>query len=91
MKINIEIDITPEEFRKLMGWPDVRGFQDELLDHLRQQMQAGAEGYDPISLMKPFMTQAAGTMDAFQKILGGMIQKYGQGEEIDPGQPEEKS
>ncbi len=91
MKINIEIDITPEEFRKLMGWPDIRGFQDELLDHLRQQMQAGAEGYDPLSLMKPFMTQAAGTMDAFQKMLGGMIQNYDQGEEKDPDQPEETS
>ncbi len=91
MKINIEIDITPEEFRKLMGWPDVRGFQDELLDHLRQQMRAGAEGYDPISLMKPFMTQAAGTMDAFQKMVGGMIQNYGQGEEKAPDQPEDKS
>ena len=91
MKINIEIDISPEEFRKLMGWPDVRGFQDELLDHLRQQMRAGAEGYDPLSLMKPFMSQAAGTMDTFQKIMGGLMQNYGQGEEKDTGQPEEKS
>lgn len=36
MKINIEIDITPEEFRKSMGWPDVEAFNRELLDKLRQ-------------------------------------------------------
>ena len=91
MKINIQIDITPEEFRKLMGWPDVRGFQDELLDHLRQQMQAGAEGYDPLSLMKPFMSQAAGTMDTFQKVMGGLMQNYSQDEDKDSPPPENKS
>ncbi len=91
MKVNIEIDVTPEEFRKLMGWPDVRGFQDELLEHLRKQMQAGAEGYDPLSLMKPYLSQAAGTMDAFQTMMGGLMQNYAQGGEQDPDQSDEKS
>jgi len=91
MKVNIEIDVTPEEFRKLMGWPDVRGFQDELLEDLRKQMQAGAEGYDPVSLMQPFLSQAAGTMDAFQKMMGVLMQNYTRDGEQDLDQADEKS
>ena len=86
MKINIEIDLTPEEFRRLMGWPDVRGFQDELLEQFRKQMQAGAEGYDPLSLMKPYLSQAAGTMDTFQKLVSGIMQNYTPAEEQEPDQ-----
>ena len=51
VKIDIEVDITPSEFRELMGWPDVQGFQSELFEQIREKMEAGAEGYDPQSLM----------------------------------------
>ncbi len=91
MKINVEIDVTPEEFRKLMGWPDVRGFQDELIEQLRVQMQAGTEGYDPLSLMKPYLSQAAGTMDSFQKLISGIMQNYAQTQKQNLDQSDEKS
>ena len=76
MKVNIDIDISPEEFRKLMGWPDVQGFQNEIFAQIRKNMDTGVEGYDPLSVMQPFMTQSAGAMDAFQKMLGGFMQVY---------------
>ncbi|OQX30444.1 MAG: hypothetical protein B0D96_03780 [Candidatus Sedimenticola endophacoides] len=79
MKINIEIDITPEEFRKSMGWPDVEAFNRELLDKLRQQMEAGAEGFDPLTLLKPYLTQSASSMEGFQKIMSGMMEGYFRG------------
>ena len=77
MKINIEMDITPSEFRELMGWPDVQGFQSELFDQIREKMNAGAEGYDPQSLLQPFLTQSFGAMESFQKTMGSMMQNYG--------------
>ena len=76
MKINIEIDVTPEEFRKLMGWPDVQGFQNEIFDQIRNNMVTGVEGYDPLSVMQPYMAQSAGAMDAFQKLMSGFMQVY---------------
>ncbi|MCB1760235.1 MAG: hypothetical protein KDI68_10720 [Gammaproteobacteria bacterium] len=76
MKVNIEIDVTPEEFRKLLGWPDVQGFQNELFDQIRQRMDNGADGYDPLSLMQPYIMQSAGAMDAFQKMMSGFMQFY---------------
>ena len=76
MKVNIELDVTPEEFRRLMGWPDVHGFQNEIFEQIRQRMDSGADGYDPLSLMQPYMAQSAGAMDAFQKMMSGFMQFY---------------
>jgi hypothetical protein len=57
MKINVEFDLTPDEFRRSLGLPDVEAFQKELLDRIQKQMESGVEGYDPMSLMQPFLQQ----------------------------------
>lgn len=57
MKINVEFDLTPDEFRRALGLPDVEAFQKNLLDNIQRQMESGVEGYDPMSLMSPFMQQ----------------------------------
>ncbi|SJN11091.1 hypothetical protein CZ787_05160 [Halomonas citrativorans] len=57
MKINIEFDLTPDEFRQALGLPDVEAFQQSLLENIQRQMESGAEGYDPMSLMRPFLQQ----------------------------------
>lgn len=55
MKINVEFDLTPAEFRESLGLPDVEAYQRNMMDRIQQQMEAGVEGYDPWSLMQPFM------------------------------------
>ncbi len=73
MNIKVDVDITPEEMRKLMGLPDVQGFQEDLMTRIREQMDVGAEGYDPQSLMRPFFNNAFASMDAFQKMMSGAM------------------
>jgi hypothetical protein len=73
MQFKIDLDITPEEIRRLMGLPDVQAFQEELFAQIRKQMEAGTEGYDPKSLMRPFMHQATASVELFQKMFGGMM------------------
>jgi len=73
MNIKIDLDITPEEVRRLMGLPDVQAFQDELMNRIREQMDAGVEGYDPQTLMRPFMDNAFASMDVFQKMMSGAV------------------
>lgn len=75
--MKISIDMTPQEMRTLMGWPDVQGLQQEMIDKIREQMNAGAEGYDPLSLMQPFFAQSASSMESFQKMVGNMMSAYG--------------
>ncbi|NBC12993.1 MAG: hypothetical protein GVY09_06535 [Gammaproteobacteria bacterium] len=69
MKIHVDLDITPEEMRKLMGLPDVEAFQQQLLDDIRARMQAGAEGYDPLKLFQPYMASSLAGMDMMQKLF----------------------
>src|SRR5690554_3586352 len=57
MKINVEFDLTPQEFRQAMGLPDVEAFQSTLMARIQEHMEAGAEGYDPMSLMQTFLQQ----------------------------------
>jgi hypothetical protein len=77
MNFKIDVDITPEEMRKLLGLPDISGLQDEMIQKIREQMEAGAEGYDPLSLMKPYMNSGLGSMEAFQKMMMGIMSQYG--------------
>jgi len=78
MKVNIEVDMTPEEFRKAMGMPDVEKFQEELMTRIRQQMEEGVDGYDPLSLMKPFISQSFDSVDTYQKLMMQMLNSYTQ-------------
>jgi hypothetical protein len=43
MKINIEIDMTPEELRQTLGLPDVQGFQQTMLDQFVERLQSSTE------------------------------------------------
>ena len=73
MNIKLDIDITPEEMRHLMGLPDVQPFHDELMDKLREQLRTGAEGYDPLTLFKPYMGPAVNSMEMFQRFMTGVM------------------
>ena len=70
MKVTIDIDLTPEEMRKLLGLPDVDAFQRQLMDDIRERMMEGADGYDPLKLFQPYMSGTMASWDMFQKMLG---------------------
>ncbi|MGM0783376.1 MAG: DUF6489 family protein [Pseudomonadota bacterium] len=72
MKINVEFDLTPEEFRRALGLPDVEAFQQELLDRIQKQMESGVEGYDPMSLMQPFLQQSGMPQGLSQGLSQGL-------------------
>ena len=67
MKVNVEIDATPEELRRFLGLPDVQPLQEEMVELIRQRMHAGTEGYDPLSLMTPFLPDQFRNMESLQR------------------------
>lgn len=75
MKITINVEATPEEVREVMGLPEVKGLYDELLVKVKDQMEAGAEGYDPLSLLKPYLGSTT-SVDQFQKLMAQMMSAY---------------
>ena len=69
MKINIELDMTAEEARRLMGLPDVSALQAEMLDSMRQRMKATMDRSDPETMLRTWMPLGAQGFEQFQKCL----------------------
>ncbi len=77
MKINLTFDMTPEEFRKVMGLPDVQEFQQEFFNTVLEKMRAGEDGYDPMTLYKPMFNESMNAMGQFQKMMFSMMSGNG--------------
>ncbi|WP_028468949.1 DUF6489 family protein [Neptunomonas japonica] len=77
MNFKVDVEMTPNELRQVMGLPDVGSLQDEMIAKVREQMDAGAEGYDPLTLLKPYITNSVGSMESLQKLIFNMMQGYG--------------
>jgi hypothetical protein len=69
MKINIELDMSPEEARRLMGLPDVTALQAEMLDNMRKRMKAAVDTSDPEAMLRAWMPMGAQGFEQFQKFL----------------------
>ncbi|WP_299196907.1 DUF6489 family protein [uncultured Amphritea sp.] len=76
MNFKIDVEMTPEELRKVLGLPDVESFQKEMMNKIQERMDAGVDGYDPLTLFQPYMASGLGSMDAIQKMLLNMMTVY---------------
>lgn len=69
MKVNIEVDMTPEEARKLMGLPDVSALQQSMVAEMERRMKAALDTSDPEAMLKAWMPLAAPGFEQFQRFL----------------------
>ncbi|MAD46421.1 MAG: hypothetical protein CMI02_19300 [Oceanospirillaceae bacterium] len=69
MKINVTFDMTPEEFRKVLGLPEVQEFQQEFFNTVLEKMKSGEEGYDPLSLYQPMFNESMNAVTQFQSMM----------------------
>jgi hypothetical protein len=69
MNVKIDIDVTPEEMRKLMGLPDVDAFQRQLMEDIRERINQGVDGYDPLKLFQPYLSSSLAGMEMMQRLL----------------------
>ncbi|WP_417580186.1 DUF6489 family protein [Nitrincola sp.] len=76
MKFSIDVEMTPQELRESLGLPDVSSLHEEMIGTIRERMQQGVEGYDPVTLFKPFMTSGMGTVEGFQKLMFSLMNQY---------------
>jgi hypothetical protein len=85
MKINLELDMTPEEARRLMGLPDVSALQAEMLEEMRRRMKVAVDASDPQALLKAWMPLEAQGFEQFQKFLwDGAAKAAGSGKKDKP-------
>ncbi|WP_020560629.1 DUF6489 family protein [Thiofilum flexile] len=52
MKVTIDVDLTPEEMRRLIGFPDVQQFNEAVMEEMLLRLKAGTEGYDPLQFFR---------------------------------------
>ena len=69
MKMNVEVDCTPEEARRFLGLPDVSRANDLYVDSLVQAMK-GAGSLDQVQdLIKGFAPMGEIGLRMFQQIM----------------------
>ena len=69
MKVNVEIDMTPDEARKLMGLPDVSRMQEEMVREMQKRMKAAMDTSDPEAMFKAWMPLGGQGFEQFQRFL----------------------
>ncbi|MDR3500654.1 MAG: DUF6489 family protein [Parvibaculum sp.] len=72
MKVTIDVDLTPEEARRLMGLPDLEAMQQRLLAQLEKQMASNLAYMDPEMLVKTILPVGAQGLEQFQNLLWGL-------------------
>ena len=55
MKVNVEVNCTPEEARAFFGLPDLKPMQERILAEIEQRLRSGLEAMSPESVFKTWI------------------------------------
>ena len=66
MKVNAEIDWTPEEARAFFGLPDVQPMQAKVMAEMERRMLTEMDRFSPEALMKSWMSLVPQSPEQFQ-------------------------
>lgn len=73
MKVNIEIDCTPEEARRFMGLPDVQPMQVAVMAKMEKQMLEGIDALAPEAVLKTWMGMVPVGAEQMREAFMGML------------------
>ncbi len=70
MKVNIKLNMTPQEARTVMGLPDVEQLQEKLMAEIYAKMSESVKDMsDPEKLLKMYMPLGNQGMEQLQKMM----------------------
>ncbi|MFC7477685.1 DUF6489 family protein [Dankookia sp. GCM10030260] len=87
MKVNVEIECTPEEARRFLGLPDLRPMQDAVMAKVQQQMLDAVTVLSPESLLKTWMPLAPQSPDQMRDAMAAMFRMFTPGGGASGGKP----
>jgi hypothetical protein len=79
MKVNIEIDCTPQEARAFFGLPDLAPMQEAVMAQVQERMLKALAGMDPETLLKSWMPLGMQGMEQMQKFWQQFTSGAGRG------------
>ena len=68
MKLNFEIDCTPDEARRFLGLPDVAAVQQVLMDAMQQRLVEAVSTTDPKALMEQWVPMGFNAMEQWPAV-----------------------
>lgn len=74
MKINVEVDITPEEARRLYGLPDLTEINGKMLEGLRDTLTNGGDSALG-KLLGPIMANGLSSIEGYNKMMWSMLSR----------------
>jgi hypothetical protein len=72
VKINIDLDCTPEEARAFLGLPDLKPMQDQVLQEVQQRMIANVRAMDPEEMLRTWLPATVKGFEQVQALLAQM-------------------
>ena len=69
MKVNIDIECSPEEARAFLGLPDVSVLNERLVEEMVRRMEANMDSLDPDVLMKQWTTLGGQMTNQFMDLM----------------------
>lgn len=72
MKLNIEIDCTPEEARRFMGLPDLTPVHDKYVSGILQTLENGVNPEMVEQMVKNWMPMGEAGMNIWREMVGQM-------------------
>ncbi|TNE39487.1 MAG: hypothetical protein EP347_04715 [Alphaproteobacteria bacterium] len=71
MKINIEVDCTPEEARTFLGLPDVKPIQEAMSGHIEERVKTAMSMFEPEALLKAWFPAGGPGLEGLQDLFWG--------------------
>lgn len=79
MKVEIEIDLTPDEARTLLGLPDLKPLHDVYLNRMTTFVEKGVTPEMMGDMVRSWSSLGGAGMGLIQQVLGGALSSVGGG------------
>lgn len=79
MKVRMEMDLTPEEARTLMGLPDLTAMQARLVTEFERRMMVAMEKSEPEAMLKQWFSLGSQGIEQFQRFMWDSARKAASG------------
>lgn len=84
MKVRMEMDMTPDEARRLMGLPDLAAMQSRLVAEVERRMMAAMEKSEPEEMLRQWFSLSSQGLEQFQRFMWDSARKATSGTKEPP-------
>jgi len=69
MKVNVEVECTPQEARSFLGLPDVEPLNSFIIDQMKERVAQNIHSMQPDEIMKNWSSYGMQAQDQFMKLM----------------------